>query len=669
LADFTLEELDGLNKDFSMGCWIKINKQEILSHFSTISSSATVPTGSILGYNHYGGISLTWYADGLSSFNNIGVRGSLRGTSPSYVFGGTYNLPFDKWVHLILVKDTKNQKLTLYVDGVQKASDGTTVINSITNTTQNFGINRPSVYSGNGPQTTLPMRISDVRVYDHALGQAEVKELSKALVVHYTFDDTLAEPTTNIISGIQSVHGNSSLESGRVKINWSPSGGDTYFMFNCTQTIKANNVYTLSFDCEGLKPGEVATFAVSNLGSDYTVALKNGRNSLTFTAGSDLMNDINTYNRLFFDDKTRTDGAVFYLSNFQLEEKDHATPYTSASHVGKLCNETGLTQPDISDNVNLTTDSKSGTLALKCQGNTQIICTDIGDTTQGVTASFWVKCSIPSDSRLVFADNNSKIAFGFFNNGQAIITCAGYAHACVSNIRTNWNADWNHIIVRKTSNGVVECYINGVKQSLSGSQEWTHSSINSLSIGCRYSGGWTSHLTGLIDDFRLYHTCLTDNDIASLYKTKAYITDKGGITCGEFVEDKPATKVTKKSTFECKEMYEEIDPAYERLDYTNAPYNSSSVNTCPHIDTGIPASTKIRRLETLHYLNSSKTSQIMFGNNGLYCFYREWNDPRPNYGVIAGGSGYIQTSIVMQPALVYATCDIRANKTIELYVH
>jgi hypothetical protein len=61
--------------------------------------------------------------------------------------------------------------------------------------------------------------INDVRIYDHALSQAEVKELSKALVVHYTFDDICAEPTTNIITGIKSAHGKASLESGRVKIN------------------------------------------------------------------------------------------------------------------------------------------------------------------------------------------------------------------------------------------------------------------------------------------------------------------------------------------------------------------------------------------------------------------------------------------------------------------
>lgn len=41
------------------------------------------------------------------------------------------------------------------------------------------------------------MYLNDVRIYDHALSQAEVKELSKALFVHYTFDDILTEATTN----------------------------------------------------------------------------------------------------------------------------------------------------------------------------------------------------------------------------------------------------------------------------------------------------------------------------------------------------------------------------------------------------------------------------------------------------------------------------------------
>lgn len=282
--------------------------------------------------------------------------------------------------------------------------------------------------------------ISDVRIYDHALSQAEVKELSKALVIHYTFDDILAEPTTNIIAGIKSTSGKSSLYGNGVKVDWSAGGADTYFMFNCSQSIQENGVYTLSFDCEGLKSGETATFAVSNLNpASYNITLTNGRNSLTFTAGSDLMNDINAYDRLFFDDKARTDGAVFYLTNFQLEKKDHVTPYTPTSRNSMLRNEAETIQPTYNTNINLVQDSSSGVLSLSCIGSTIINTPIIGDIASGATISCWIKTpTYPSENAIVFADYNSKLAFGFYNTQSAIISCGGYSSPCVSNIKSSW---------------------------------------------------------------------------------------------------------------------------------------------------------------------------------------------------------------------------------------
>jgi hypothetical protein len=41
--------------------------------------------------------------------------------------------------------------------------------------------------------------MNDLRIYDHALSVKEVQELSKALMVHYTFNDVANEATTNII--------------------------------------------------------------------------------------------------------------------------------------------------------------------------------------------------------------------------------------------------------------------------------------------------------------------------------------------------------------------------------------------------------------------------------------------------------------------------------------
>ena len=313
-----------------------------------------------------------WQHDGLSGYSTY-ATGVIEGFFEK-----------DQWVHLCATQDAQAGIVRIYKNGTLVKEHTGLELSDKTFTTAD-----PTYFRSNYNY----MKVNDLRLYDHALSQAEVKELSKALVVHYTFDDILVESTTNIISGIKSAHGKASLESGRVKINWSPSGDDSYFMFNYTETIKANSVYTLSFDCEGLKPGEVATFAVSNLGDAYTVALKNGRNSLTFTAGSDLMNDINTHNRLFFDDKTRTNGAVFYLSKFQLEERDYVTLYTPTNREGKLTNETGYVNPSSVTDLKLSTVSNDGSYSGHFNGNTSYIDIPIIKSdmfTSDYTISFWV---------------------------------------------------------------------------------------------------------------------------------------------------------------------------------------------------------------------------------------------------------------------------------------
>lgn len=488
------------------------------------------------------------------------VNGYNRGLIPI-----GFTLANNKWYHLATVYN--NGTSYAYLDGELIGSITSPGIYQSSSTTACIG--RDQAHGGFFPYNG---DINDLRIYDHALSQAEVKELSKALVVHYTFDDVCTEPTTNIITGIKSAHGKASLESGRVKINWSPNGDDSYFMFNCSQTIKANCIYTLSFDCEGLKSGEVATFAVSNLSAaSYNIALKNGRNSLTFTAGSDLMSDINTHNRLFFDDKTRTNGAVFYLSSFQLEERNHATPYTSTSRESMLYNETGLTQPNYKANLQLAHDAGSGTYSLKCAGSTAINTPVTGDISQGAMVAFWIKTpTYPSGSQIVFADYNSHLAFGFYNSTQAIISCGGQSSAVVSNLKASWpEGVWHHVVI--TRNGsTFNCYLNGTKLSQSGSNNWS-SSAGYSTIGCRYNGSYTNNSNCLISDFRLYYTYPGDDKIAQvvhdLYKTKAYITDKGDIESHQFIEDKAQAQVTSKYSFEADEFYEELYDGYDVLEY------------------------------------------------------------------------------------------------------
>jgi hypothetical protein len=50
-------------------------------------------------------------------------------------------------------------------------------------------------YTGNQADGLL----NDIRIYNHALSVYEVKELAKAKILHYNFNDPYEEPTINLV--------------------------------------------------------------------------------------------------------------------------------------------------------------------------------------------------------------------------------------------------------------------------------------------------------------------------------------------------------------------------------------------------------------------------------------------------------------------------------------
>lgn len=106
---------------------------------------------------------------------------SISGSSGGYA---NFSLSKNVWTHLVFIKD--GGTVSTYKNGVLSGTN--TLANFVdAYATGEFHIGDSNFYSA----------YNDVRIFDHVLSQAEVKELSKALVVHYTFDDVLAEPTIN----------------------------------------------------------------------------------------------------------------------------------------------------------------------------------------------------------------------------------------------------------------------------------------------------------------------------------------------------------------------------------------------------------------------------------------------------------------------------------------
>jgi hypothetical protein len=178
-----------------MSCWVKFDYAAIKAYFDTVSSSYDTPTGNIIGAHTYAGLCLAWKGNSLTNFTRIDTFAHIRGTGAN-VGTGSFVVPDGVWTHLALTADYTTKTLKFYANGTyisQASYSGLTDI--ATPSGKIFGINKNWVYGGNGPGLSIAMKVNDVRVYNHALSELEVRELSKGLVLHYNFNQLY---TTNI---------------------------------------------------------------------------------------------------------------------------------------------------------------------------------------------------------------------------------------------------------------------------------------------------------------------------------------------------------------------------------------------------------------------------------------------------------------------------------------
>jgi hypothetical protein len=115
---------------------------------------------------------------------------------PGYLNYINYNVPLNTWTHVATTVSDGLAKL--YVNGVYigERNIGAALVSDASNTCIGRETYAGGYFAFNG-------LINDVRIYDHTLSLQEVKEISQAKLLHYTFDD-FQEPTTNLVSSINS---------------------------------------------------------------------------------------------------------------------------------------------------------------------------------------------------------------------------------------------------------------------------------------------------------------------------------------------------------------------------------------------------------------------------------------------------------------------------------
>lgn len=555
------------NESLTLAGWFKFNKSEIASVLSgiTYSSTATTPTGNLIGNDNYGGIGLIWYGNNIynsGSFTALNVMGSIRASQMALTTA--FVVEFDKWIHLAVTWDVNNRKLAIYKDGGLVSQVN---VNAFSNgDIHSLKLNYQGVYGGNGPGVRIPFYANDIRIYDHSLSKKEIKDISKGLVLHYKLNDLVKnEVTFNLSNENYTVSDYSSRTHGYITNNtyhvdgWqSGSSIDTSFTARSINaiTLQPNTVYYLSFNCKC----QNNTSVYFGNGTYCYTGLKTTSNS--YIKPTEKVTLGTSYDG-FVSLKLQTGSASTYYVNLGF---DSPNLYGVGSYIEFKNVVVSLQKPDnyiVPNQQNIIYDCSgykhNGTLYGTFMQNDVSPRDSYSVEFNGTNNSIGIGNlnTIVPDGTFTFNCWFKKNTGGWSSKGYETILGgpSGFeleaksgATNAPSLVLWNWGKGsityeldkWNMVtFVRTASN--TKLYLNGVlgATGTTGSRPSGQYFIGT----CRDSS--SQNYKGLMSDARIYATALSDSDIKELYETVATIDKNGNLTCYEFDERGTAPQIGK----------------------------------------------------------------------------------------------------------------------------
>lgn len=602
----SLNTLGSNPAQFSYAFWIKIN--------STWTGWGQVFT---IGRN---GASWTDIRIGFDVASDQTGYFTISDGSTTTSYGGPKHiLTVGKWHHIAATFDNKEMKL--FVDG-QPASTPRATASVLPSLSSDTVI---AIGGNNSEKGECDM--CDVRIYDHALSQMEAKELSKALVVHYTFNDVLTEPTTNVstVNG-WSAYGSywtitERTETGLKLYRHTGSTSDCVAIQNSTVTSKMAQGDIWTFSCYLYKNGQPWKSTASGISSEgygyRTVSWEShddGYYRITFQVISSPGAWV-LHNYFFSPINIGMNCEMRYM---QFEKKDHATLYTPTSRESMIQNEAGYANPSSVTSFQLSTITNSGSYSGYFDGQTSCIDTPIIKAnmfTEDYTLSFWVY-PLDNGRAVYFGDHQissvSTINFERTADGLFRYYHNGSPDKSFANTDTPQKI-WTMLTITYTP-GTMKVYKNGVlAETLSHTATITKNINGIMRVGRDKRTGSDSGATpfyGYMSDFRFYVTCLNASDVQDLYSTKAYITNYGDIISYEFNSRNTEAQITSKYEIKCTGIVEN-SADYNMLDYVN--FSSSA----PGIDTGVAPGRNLIFDTTVSNIGGSNPYIVTQGNYGL----------------------------------------------------
>lgn len=503
--------------------------------FALADKNTNNTTGRLRIESSYGSVAST-YAISIHNNTSYGIA------SVGYVLSSEWNT----WHHIAFTCD--GIKCRGYCDGVLKKEE-----DFLGGTLTGTGyIGSPSANSG------ADGLMNDIRIYDHCLSAAEVKDIAQGLVLHYKLDGPMGGANENIIltsnkvtSGGQSTNitreymndGSLKIVAGASNGNYASIGFQNNSNTNVGAKMQVGDTYTISCDIKVESGTRLPTLFI-NSGNGYKQLQGNiilnqwirAYYTSTWAEPGSQYGNISLH--LGFSNAIGT----YYFKNFKLEKGNNPTPWTPApedlgidttivedssgyGHNGEIISELHISNDTARYNSSTLFDGVDDCIIVPY--NT--VCPE-----NIFTINLWFK-------KDAIGTKNYETLFGG-PSGFEMDTRAGSATSLSLYMASTRSGNRNSVtslslgnwyMVTMTRDGTKEkYYINGIFQS--------EIDAKAMPTGVYYIGAWASstkqNYYGNISDFRIYCTPLLDTDIKQLYNVGMKVDNLGGVHSFEFVE-------------------------------------------------------------------------------------------------------------------------------------
>lgn len=508
----------------------------------------------------------------------------INGTYTVVMGGIKYGcLPSKTWTHLAVTFGNKTGKI--YINGeLLHTFSGTYNTDSFEFDTQ---LIHNSAYH----------YLNDIRLYNHCLSPKEVKEISKALILHYPLSDPFIEATTNLCT--TGTLGNNAYNGSTGKYSYGTTT-DIYKTTGTFQGKECTKVYMgtagqsaypyvwindeapavgkykiISFDYYpttqdylipySYRAGFIASYwdgvkwyggistsvtipVVVNTWNHIILRYYNDPNDTTYSEGPGYM-------RIGLAGHTSTTTDYWLFANIQIEEKDHDTPYTSTNRAAiNIIYDQGITNSYdgiIEGSINLSNESPRNSKSYHFESPGYNISGGLYNYIIGkcsisamnkMTISFWYartssfnRGGYLSTSQDENFTDYTTTAFNSYDNNMRFNTTSSQYYNIATNSNIPSDGTWHHYTY--VYNGsIIIFYKDGVQVTSVTTDGSTLAAFNYLGINYSKAGSTRRGETCNFSDVRIYATALSEDDIKELYHTSAMIDNNNNLFAYEFKE-------------------------------------------------------------------------------------------------------------------------------------